>query len=72
MTPVATRQILSGPAENVLAGWLGLDIPAPPKQRNKTRAGYRKGLHPGRTLRRRGDSLIEVSEPRQRQLHLTS
>ena len=34
--PVRTR------AQNVIAGWLGEPIPEMPRQRNKTRAGYRK------------------------------
>lgn len=29
-------------AVNVLAGWMGLPVPAMPKQRNSTRAGHRK------------------------------
>jgi hypothetical protein len=30
------------PAVNVVAGWLGQRVPTIPKQRNRTRAGYRK------------------------------
>ena len=29
-------------AWNVIAGWLGLSLPSPGKQRNATRAGFRK------------------------------
>ena len=29
-------------AANVVAGWLGLEVPPIPKQRSKARAGYRK------------------------------
>jgi hypothetical protein len=29
-------------ATNVVAGWLGVPVPAIPKQRNQTRANYRK------------------------------
>jgi hypothetical protein len=44
---------------NVVAGWFGVGIPPQPRQRNMTRAGYRK------TGRRRGDSFIEGRRPSQ-------
>lgn len=40
--------------ENVLLGWMGFEIPAPIKHRNKSRAAYRKTS----VKRQRGHSLI--------------
>jgi len=36
------RRLPNKGAENVIAGWLGVPLPTPPRQRNKTRAAYRK------------------------------
>jgi hypothetical protein len=52
-------------AYNVLYGWLtGEPVPEQPRQRNKSRAGYRK------TTRRRGDVVIGAAPRRSKQLTL--
>ena len=38
----ATVRSTTTAAANVVAGWLGIAIPPMPRQRNATRAGYRK------------------------------
>jgi hypothetical protein len=46
---------LTAPARNVIVGWLGVPVPRIPKQRNKSRAAYRK------TTRKRGVAPVPAS-----------
>jgi hypothetical protein len=46
------RRLPNKGAENVIAGWLGIPMPTPPRQRNKTRAAYRKTGRKSASLKR--------------------